>query len=108
MGARRVKAADCEQLSVFRNGGGPSGAAAYKVENNSALSFVEECCVLDEKAECIREELFQQYREYCNKNGLKAMSQANFNKDIEGLGKRVGRGFERVSRRKTWQGIRMA
>jgi len=42
--------------------------------------------VLDEKAECIREELFQQYREYCNKNGLKAMSQANFNKDIEGLG----------------------
>lgn len=80
----------------------------YKVENNSALSFVEECCVFDEKAECIREELFQQYREYCGKNGLKAMSQANFNKDIEGLGERVERGFERVSRRKTWRGIRTA
>lgn len=80
----------------------------YKVENNSALSFVEECCVFDEKAECIREELFQQYREYCGKNGLKAMSQANFNKDIESLGERVERGFERVSRRKTWRGIRMA
>jgi len=79
----------------------------YKVESNSALSFVEECCELDENAESIREELFQQYREYCHKNGLKPMSQANFNKDIEGLGERVERGLERVSRRKTWKGIRM-
>ena len=79
----------------------------YKVESNSVLSFVEDCCELDENAESIREELFQQYREYCNKNGLKPMSQANFNKDIESLGERVERGFERVSRRKTWRGIRM-
>lgn len=79
----------------------------YKVESNSALSFVEECCVLEDEAECVREELFQAYRDYCLKNGFKPMSQANFNKDIESLGERVERGLEKVSRRKTWRGIRL-
>ena len=79
----------------------------YKVESNSALSFVEECCVLEDEAECVREELFQAYRDYCLKNGFKPMSQANFNKDVESLGERVERGLEKVSRRKTWRGIRL-
>jgi putative DNA primase/helicase len=76
------------------------------VESNSALSFVEECCVLKDGAECVREDLFQSYREYCNKNGLKPMSQANFNKDVEAVSENVTRGLERVSRRKIWCGIR--
>lgn len=79
----------------------------YKVESNSALMFLEECCEIDEKAECIREELFQQYRDYCNKNGMKPLSQTNFNKDVESADERIERGFERVSRRKIWKGIRI-
>ncbi len=79
----------------------------YKVESNSALSFVEECCFVNADAECMREDLFQAYREYCHKNGLKAMSQANFNKDVENYYETVERGLERVSRRKTWKGIRL-
>ena len=79
----------------------------YKIESNSALSFAEECCVVKEGAECFRDELFLAYREYCNQNGLKAMSQANFNKDIENMDKEVTRGLDRVSRRKIWTGIRL-
>lgn len=79
----------------------------YKVESNSALSFVEECCFVNADAECIREDLFQAYREYCHKNGLKSLSQANFNKDVENYYDMVQRGLERVSRRKIWSGIRL-
>jgi len=79
----------------------------YRIESNSALSFIEECCILQNDAVCVREELFQTYREYCFKNGLKPMSQANFNKDVEGIDKKVSRGLERVSRRKIWNGIRL-
>ena len=54
----------------------------------------------------MRDELFVRYKEYCNNAGLKAVSQANFNKEIEGLGEEIERGFEKMSRRKTWKGIR--
>jgi putative DNA primase/helicase len=57
--------------------------------------------------ECFRDELFLAYREYCIQNGLKAMSQANFNKDIENTHKEVTRGRDRVSRRNIWSGIRL-
>jgi putative DNA primase/helicase len=79
----------------------------YKVESNSALMFAEEYCVIEKGASCMREELFLAYREYCVTNGLKSMSQANFNKDIENMSKEVTRGLERVSRRKIWSGIRL-
>ena len=79
----------------------------YRIENNSALSFAEECCVIDQSAECHREELFLAYREYCHVNGLKAMSQVTFNKDIQNLDEGIVRGLEKVSRRKIWSGIRL-
>lgn len=79
----------------------------YRVESNSALLFAEECCVIAPEATCVREELFIAYRDYCNKNGLKPMSQANFNKDIESLNEGVSRGLEKISRRKIWTGIRL-
>ncbi|MDD3537374.1 MAG: phage/plasmid primase, P4 family [Saccharofermentanales bacterium] len=78
----------------------------YKVESNSALSFIEECCVLDAKAECVREELFQQYREYCHKNGLKPLSQANFNKDVEAIGNTIEKAVDKLGKRRIWRGLR--
>lgn len=78
----------------------------YKVESNSVLLFVEECCVVEESAECAREELFQSYREYCNKNGLKPMSQANFNKDVESIDPSISRKTDRLGKRRVWRGLR--
>ena len=79
----------------------------YKIESNSALMFAEECCRIEKGAVCFREDLFLAYREYCSQNGLKSMSQANFNKDIENTNEGVTRGLERISRRKIWNGIRL-
>lgn len=78
----------------------------YKVESNSALLFVDECCVLDAEAEYPREELFQYYRDYCNKNGLKAMSQASFNKDVESASTTITRKTDRLGKRRVWRGLR--
>lgn len=78
----------------------------YKVESNSALLFVDECCELNEEAEYPREDLFQQYRDYCNKNGLKSMSQANFNKDVESISPSITRKTDRLGKRRVWRGLR--
>lgn len=78
----------------------------YKVESNSVLSFVEDCCVIDKNAVCIREELFQQYREYCNKNGLRPMSQANFNKDVESVSESIEKKVDKLGKRRIWRGLR--
>ena len=78
----------------------------YKVESNSALLFVEECCVVEENAEYSREELFAAYRDYCVKNGLKAMSQSNFNKDVESVSPLIERKTDRLGKRRIWRGLR--
>ncbi len=79
----------------------------YKVESNSALMFLEECCEIKEGAECVREQLFERYREYCNRNGLKPLSQTNFNRDVEASDDRICRARDRVGRRHIWRGIRL-
>jgi len=79
----------------------------YKVESNSALMFLEECCEVDGDAECVREELFERYREYCNKNGLKSLSQTKFNKDVETADERIRRAVDRLGKRRTWRGLRL-
>ncbi|MDY4785106.1 phage/plasmid primase, P4 family [Pygmaiobacter massiliensis] len=81
--------------------------ARYKVESNSVLSFVEECCLVDADAETVREELFSRYKEYCANAGLKPLSQANFNKEIENMAGGVTRSVDRLGKRRTWRGIKL-
>lgn len=79
----------------------------YKVESNSALMFLEECCEIDENGECVREELFQRYKDYCNKNGMKSLSQTNFNKDVETADEHIKRAVDKLGKRRTWRGLRL-
>ncbi len=79
----------------------------YKVESNSVLSFVEECCEVTPDAEVVREELFSKYKEYCNNAGLKPLSQANFNKEIENMAGGVTRSVDKLGKRRTWRGIKL-
>ena len=79
----------------------------YKVESNSALMFLEECCEVDGESECLREELFERYKDYSQKNGFKPMSQANFNRDVEASSASIARARDKVARRHTWAGIRI-
>lgn len=77
----------------------------YRVENNSVLSFVEEYCELSDAGVVVRDELFSRYKEYCNSAGLKPLSQTNFNKEIEHSHQTVKRGRDKISKRRTWEGI---
>jgi putative DNA primase/helicase len=79
----------------------------YKVESNSALMFLEECCEVKENAECVREQLFERYRDYCIKNGLKPLSQTNFNRDVEASDENIKRAVDKIGKRRTWRGVRL-
>ncbi len=79
----------------------------YKIDSNSTLSFVDECCEIKSGGEISRDELFTRYKEYCNNTGLKPVSQASFNKDVESVDESIVRSLEKVSRRKTWKGIKL-
>lgn len=77
----------------------------YRVESNSALSFVDEYCELDDRVETVRDDLFSKYKEYCSNAGMMPLSQANFNKEIESNHQSIKRGRDRLSKRRTWKGI---
>ena len=78
----------------------------YRIDSNSVLSFVDECCVVETGGETERTELFMKYREYCHNAGLSPVSQKNFNKDIENAFPDIRRSVDKVGKRRTWKGIR--
>ncbi|MCL1874030.1 MAG: phage/plasmid primase, P4 family [Clostridiales bacterium] len=82
-----------------------SELANYKAENSSVVAFVEECCEVKPEIECLRDDLYIMYQEYCQQNGSKSVSQKRFNSEIES-NYNAERGFEKVSRRKVFIGIR--
>jgi putative DNA primase/helicase len=77
----------------------------YRIECNSALTFVDEMCEVKEGAYFAREELYTKYKDFCMQNGYKALSQSNFNKEIESNHTTVKRGQDKVSGRRVWRGI---
>jgi len=79
----------------------------YRVDSNSVLSFVEECCQIEQDVEIERGELFARYREYCQTAGLSPVSQKTFNKDFELGYPCVKRSVDRLGKRRTWRGIRI-
>lgn len=80
----------------------------YKIDSNSVLSFVDEFCEIKIGAEVSRDEMFTRYKEYCSSAGLKPVSQASFNKDVESVDENIERGLEKLSRRKIWKGIKLS
>ena len=78
----------------------------YRVDSNSVLSFVEECCLMEPDGEVERNELFNQYKDYCHNAGLKELSKTAFNKDLETNFPAVKRATDRLGQRRTWRGIR--
>jgi len=79
----------------------------YRIDSNSVLSFVEDCCAVTPDAETERGELFNHYREYCRNAGLSPVSQKTFNKDFELAHPSIKRGVDRLGKRRVWKGIRL-
>ena len=77
----------------------------YRVESNSVLSFAKEYCAIDEQKFCIRDTLYQQYKEHCICGGLKPVSQQVFNREIEFEYPSITRSRDKVSGCRVWRGI---
>ena len=78
----------------------------YKIENNSVLAFVEDCCVVDINAVSFRQELYDAYKGYCEDGNLKAVSQRRFNGDVSGMSG-ISIGDEPVTRRRMFKGVKL-
>jgi len=77
----------------------------YMSDNSTALAFVDECCVLEQKAEIGRRELYNAYLEYCKESNIKhGLSTTRFNKDLDDIGllRRTTAGI------RTWRGIKLS
>lgn len=55
----------------------------YKYENNPALQFFEENVVEDKMGQVFSDDLYKAYTTFCQGNGIRAMSSANFGKEIK-------------------------
>ena len=69
------------------------------------MIFVTEHCEVG-SGWTTRGKLYSKYKDFCISDGYKAMSQTNFNKEIEGNYPNITRGQDRVSGRKVWRGIK--
>jgi len=74
---------------------------AYRRENDTELSFIEDCCVLGEDKRVQSQELYDEYRWWCDKNGFRSKNINQVSRDWERLGfiKSASNG------RKYWNGI---
>lgn len=80
----------------------------YREDSNSVLSFVKECCEVDVGAEVVRTEVYNQYKNYCTNCGLNPYSQKSFNNELEMAYPQLVRGTDKLGKRRTWKGIRLA
>ena len=77
----------------------------YRIDSNSALTFIDEYCMVGGDSWTVRDELYTRYRDFCASNGYKAQSQTSFNKEIESNFPEVKRGQDKISGRRVWRGL---
>lgn len=80
----------------------------YRISCNSTLAFIQDECIFEQGCTTRSMALYEAYKEYCNRNGLRAMAQNTFSNELESNFKdRIFKQQEPVTRRKTWNGIRI-
>lgn len=79
----------------------------YMQACNSAILFLNEHCKVTPGSEILRQELYDCYKAFCDRFSLKAMSQTNFNRDVEKVyaQEEIRRSRSSEKRQHTWIGI---
>jgi P4 family phage/plasmid primase-like protien len=79
----------------------------YRLSSSSALTFVEEQCVLRPEVSHSAQDLYTQYKDFCIAYGYRQMTNARFNNEIEQYYKgKITKTKEFGTRRSIWKGIR--
>ena len=55
----------------------------YKLNSNSTLMFINECCVLSKDDYIASTELYSEYKEFCNQDGFSPVSSIRFFGELE-------------------------
>lgn len=79
----------------------------YREESDSVLSFVKECCELDESYGVGSTELFNRYKVYCEEGGLKPFAQRTFVGNLTAAIPHVTRGRDTTGKRRIIKGLRL-
>jgi len=58
--------------------------AAYQRANNPVVAFVEDCCILSSDASTSKNDLYGEYKQYCEDYGFKPASLSTFFKELYG------------------------
>ena len=78
----------------------------YKTESSSSLSFADSYLAAESDAIVVRDEVYEAYKNFCSNSGFKNLSQIMFNRDIEAHYPVIKRSQDRLSKRRTWIGLR--
>ena len=78
----------------------------YKTESSSSLSFADSYLAAENDAIAVRDEVYEAYKNFCSNSGFKNLSQIMFNRDIEAHYPAIRRSQDRLSKRRTWIGLR--
>lgn len=78
----------------------------YKTESSSSLSFADSYLAAESDAMAVRDEVYEAYKNFCSNSGFKNLSQIMFNRDVEAHYPTIKRGQDRLSKRRTWIGLR--
>ena len=79
----------------------------YREDSDSVLSFVKDCCVVEESAEIGSTELFNAYKNYCDECGMKPFSQKSFVQMILVYCPNSSRSVDKTGRRRTICGVKL-
>lgn len=79
----------------------------YREENDSVLSFVKEDCLLDASFEVGSTELYNAYKAYCEKSGLKPYSQKHLVTQITTTYPDIKKSRDTLGNRRTLVGIKL-
>jgi putative DNA primase/helicase len=79
----------------------------YKLNQNSALLFVDEECQLGSYYSILREDFYTFYEDYCKASGLKAFSKIRFNEAIQQeFSGKILKTNDSITRKAIWRGVR--
>jgi len=70
----------------------------YRMENSSVEGFIGECLEFKEGEEITSRDVYDKYRQYCNRDGKKSKAKITFTKEIISYGKRNGK-FQFIERK---------
>ena len=80
-------------------------AAEYQAENDSTKMFFDDCCIAVSQAVLSHQELYREYKTYCDANGIRPLGIRKFVEAIEPHIKNVGGCKHRTNRGLTWFGV---